>query len=152
MAQPVCAQISDSNLPADLAPWAGPRTALAAGADTAAAPALAVGAPAAIMLQPAAAVRFARPPEQARNADDAHAGLLSLVLPSAGVWRLSFSKPVWVDVVAGGAFIKSGAHGALAPCTSVRKVVEFEAAAGPYLVQLSGNPGRDVVMMVTKRP
>lgn len=152
MAEPACSSVSDANLPADLAAWAGPRTPLAAAADATRPPALAVGAPAAITLVPASDVRFARPPEQARTPADHHAGLIGLVLPAAGVWRLSFSKALWVDVVRGDGLVKSGAHGALAPCTSLRKVVEFEAAAGAYLVQLSGNPGRDVVMMVTQKP
>lgn len=153
MAEPACTQVSDANLPADLKPWAGPRTPLvAASAPASSLLALPVGQPAAIALLPAGSVRFARPPEQVRTPDDAHAGLLALTLPTAGVWRLSFSKPLWVDVLKGDAPVKSGAHGALASCTSLRKVVEFDAAAGAYLVQLSGNPGRDVVIMVTKRP
>lgn len=152
MAQPACAHVSDANLPADLAAWAGPRTPLVAAAAAARLPALPVGAPAAITLLPTDNVRFARPPEQQRTPADSHAGLISLALPAAGVWRLSFSKALWVDVVDGDAFVKSGAHGMLAPCTSLRKVVEFTASAGTYLVQLSGNPGRDVVMMVTKKP
>jgi hypothetical protein len=153
MAEPACPQVSDANLPADLKPWAGPRTPLvAASVPAPGLPSLPVGQPAAIALQPATTVRFARPPEQQRTPQDAHAGLVALTLPAAGVWRLSFSTPLWVDVLKGDAPLKSGAHGALAPCTSLRKVVEFDAAAGPYLVQLSGNPGRDVVMMVTKKP
>lgn len=152
MAEPTCATVSDANLPADLKPWAGPRAALvAAAAPAAGLPALPVGTPATITLQPAASVRFVRQPEQARTPDDAHAGLLALTLPAAGVWRLSFAKPLWVDLLKGDVPMQSGAHGALAPCTSLRKVVEFDAAAGTYLVQLSGNPGREVVMMVTKK-
>ncbi|WP_164157099.1 homogentisate 1,2-dioxygenase [Sandarakinorhabdus rubra] len=152
MAQPACASVSDANLPPDLKAWAGPRAALAAAASSTDLPALPIGAPVALTLAPAARVTFARPPEQQRTPDDAHAGLVAVTLPAAGVWRLSFSKPVWVDMLQDGKFIASGAHGALAPCTSVRKVVEFAAGPGRYTVQLSGNPGRDLVIMVTAKP
>ncbi len=153
MATPACASISDANLPADLKAWAGARAPLAAAGSAAAAlPELAVGTPAAVRLHPTASVRFARPPEQQRTPENHHAGLVRLTLPTAGVWRLSFSKPLWVDVIRGDAALKSGAHGMLAPCTSLRKVVEFAAEAGSHLVQLSGNPGPEVIMMVTRKP
>lgn len=153
MAEQKCVSVSDANLPVDLKAWAGLRSQLTAASSVENLQlALPVGTPVTITLAPAVTVKFAKPPEKIRTPSDNHAGLIELTLPRKGVWRISFSNALWVDVIKDGAYVKSGAHGMLAPCTSLRKIVEFEAEQGRYLVQLSGNPGPDVVMMVTQKP
>lgn len=103
-------------------------------------------------LQPTAAVRLPLAPEQVRTPDDHHAGLLRLVIPGSGTYRFSSSTPLWVDIIRDGKAVPSIAHGAMAPCTTLRKVVEFPLAAGDHVVQLSGNPGPGVTVMVTAKP
>jgi hypothetical protein len=157
MAKPQCATIDDAKLPADLKPWAGARakvTANAALPETGAAElsALQVGTPAAVTLQPTAAVRLVLAPEQVRTPDNPHAGLLRLVVPATGAYRFSSSTPLWVDIIRAGKAVPSTAHGAMAPCTTLRKVVEFPLALGEHVVQLSGNPGPDVIVMVSTKP
>lgn len=154
MQTPACARVSDDNLPPDLAQWAAAAVPVAAAAGPGqAVPALAPGQRATIALQPAASVTLIMPPEQERTPDAPHAGLVSVAIPSTGSWRVSASKGLWIDVLAGGRTrVASTAFGPLAPCTSIHKVVEFPLAAGDYVIQLSGNPGASVDLMVSRKP
>lgn len=148
-----CASISDSNLPDDLAGWAAePVSAVAANSAAMQAPLLEPSQRASVTLHPAASVALALAPEQVRTPDDAHAGLLTFRVEADGVWRVSASKGVWIDVLADGERINSTAFGQLAPCTSIRKVVEFPLTAGDYLLQLSGNPGATIDVMISPKP
>jgi hypothetical protein len=149
--EPSCETISDSHLPGDFAAWAKAATMVqaSAGAD---APVITPGTPADVALRPAGEVRFVLAPEQKRGPDDAHAGLVKLRIPVAGTWRVAASGPVWIDLVGPEGAIASSNHGRMAPCTTLRKVVEFPLAAGDYLLQLSGNPGPRVRLLITAKP
>lgn len=151
MAKPVCKEVSDTNLPADLAAWAKDAELVAAAA-SGSGPMVPTGRALAVRLQPAAGVAFGVPPGQVRTPADPHAGIVQITVPTAGVWRLSASTGLWADVIGPNGAIKSTAFGALAPCTSIRKVVEFPLSAGTYTVQLSGNPGPDTRLMLSLKP
>ncbi|MFQ3594503.1 MAG: hypothetical protein SNJ63_00115 [Sphingomonadaceae bacterium] len=110
------------------------------------------GTPAEVTLHPAAEVAFRLAPEQERKPDQPHAGLVEVALPAAGTWRFSASHGAWIDLLGPGGHVKSAAFGNLAPCTSIRKVVEFQLEPGIYLVQLSGNPVETVRVMLSLKP
>ncbi len=148
-----CVSVSDSNLPEALAAWSKPPTpARAAPAAGAAQPELVPDQPLDLQLRPAAEVTLPNPPGQVRKADNAHAGLVSVRIPAEGRWRIAASAPVWIDVIGPAGPVASTAHGRMAPCTSLRKVVEFPLPAGTWLVQLSGNPGPDLRLMLSRAP
>lgn len=153
-AAPACAEVSDSRLPADFAGWASTASQLKASAGGAAdmVPLLPGDRPAEVRLLPAASVALPVAPGQARAPDKAHAGLVRIAIPQTGTWRLAASTPVWIDVVSGRTPVASSGHGRMAPCTSLRKVVEFPLDAGDYVVQLSGNPGPDLRLLLTRKP
>lgn len=154
-AEPVCPSVSDGNLPADLVAWATPALGVtaSAGGATPAVPIVAPGQPVQIALHPAADVRLAVTPGQKRAPDNAHAGIVKLRIPQAGTWRIAASGPVWIDLLgADGRPISSTHHGRMAPCTSLRKVVEFPLAAGDHVLQLSGNPGPSLRLLLVARP
>ncbi len=153
MDQPACARVSDRNLPADLDGWNKPALRVMAGSrGSSAVPTVALARRATVILQPAAAVSFVVPPEQVRAAEASHAGLLAFRVPQAGTYRVSASKPVWIDVLDGDKALKPAAFGRLAPCTSIRKVLEFDLAPGRYTVQISGNAGPNVELMISLKP
>ena len=97
-------------------------------------------------------MRFGVAPGGKRVSDDAHSGILRLHIPADGSWRIAASTPVWIDVIGQKGIVASVSHGRLAPCTSLRKVVEFPLSAGDYTLQLSGNPGPGLRLMVSQRP
>lgn len=150
-AEPVCTEVSDRNLPGDFAAWAGADVAAEAAAGKEA-PAIPLGRPVRLTLHPAAEVAFVAAPEQKRAPENAHAGLVKLQIPTAGTWRVAAAGPAWIDVIGPDGVVASTGHGRMAPCTSLRKVVEFPLSAGDYLLQLSGNPGPALRLMVVAKP
>lgn len=153
-AEPACAAISDDSLPKAFAAWAGPAETVvaSAGGATPAVPLVSPGKPVQLQLQPQAGVHFKAQPEQKRLPENAHAGIVKLRIPADGVWRIAASGPVWIDLLGPGGPIASTHHGRMAPCTTLRKVVEFPLKAGDYPLQLSGNPGPELRLLVTARP
>ncbi len=144
-----CADISMRNLPEKLAGWGKQPAMERAGATAAEAPLVMPGAKMELTLLPATLVTLAHPPGQQRTADAPHAGIIAVDVPADGIWLIAASKPVWIDVLAGGHPVEALKFGNLAPCTSIRKVVEFPLKAGRHLVQLSGNPGSVVEIMIS---
>lgn len=157
LSSPAAAQMADctpsnANLPHDLMAWAAPAQPLTAGLAAATAPDLPVETHMNLRLHPPADVSLARPPEQQRTPEAPHAGLLRLRIEQAGVWRVSAARPVWVDLLLDGKPMATSNFGEMAPCTSIRKVLEFPLQPGDYLLQLSGNPGPDLELMVSLKP
>lgn len=151
MAAPACKKISNANLPADLAAWAGEAVAAEAARSGAGTP-VPAGAPVAVTLHPSGEVALRQPPERERKPANLHAGLSTVDVPKAGTWRLSASTGLWVDVIGPEGVVESTAFGALAPCTSIRKVVEFPLGPGRHTLQLSGNPGPATRLMLSRKP
>jgi hypothetical protein len=125
---------------------------LAAGASPADAPAIALDRLYELALPPNSQVHFAATPGRS-GSTEAHAGLATLSLPSAGVYRVALDQPIWVDVIAHGAAIPSrdfqGRHGCRAP----HKVVEFELPAGtPLTLQFSAADAASVRVAVLRAP
>ena len=148
-----CVAVSDSNLPSAFAAWAkAPVAADAGAAPDGPRPELVPDQPLALRLKPAAAVTFSQAPGQVRKADTAHGGLVSVRVPAEGTWRIAASGPVWIDVIGPAGPVAASGHGRMAPCTSIRKVVEFPLPAGLWLVQVNGNPGPELRLMLSRAP
>ena len=147
-AEPRCATVSDSNLPPAFSTWGQPARAVAAGATAAAAARIELDVPAEIRLLPAITPAIA--PGRSRPVDNAHAGLLVVRIPGAGKWRVGLSGSAWIDVIGtDGKPVASAGHGHMAPCTTLKKVVEFDLQAGDHLIQISGNPGPALKLLVS---
>jgi hypothetical protein len=148
-----CVAVSDSNLPPALAAWAKlPTPAEANAASAPGRPVLEPEQPLALRLRPEAEVQLPHRPGQVRKADNAHSGLVWARVPADGTWRIAASGPVWIDVIGPAGPVASIGHGRMAPCTSIRKVVDFALPAGSWLVQLSGNPGFELRLMLSRAP
>ena len=153
LGQDACVGVSDSNLPPAFAAWARPATGLDAAVTAAGRlPELEPDRPLALRLRPMAEVTLPNPPGQLRAGEAAHGGLVAVRVPTQGTWRIAAAGPVWIDVVGPSGAVASTAHGRMAPCTSIRKVVEFPLPAGTWLVQLNGNPGPDLRLMLSRAP
>lgn len=148
-----CVGVSDSNLPPAFGAWAVPATPADAGKDSAGSrPELEPDRPLALRLRPMAEVVLPHPPGQLRAGETVHGGLVAVRVPAEGMWRIAASGPVWIDVIGPMGAVASTAHGRMAPCTSIRKVVEFPLPAGSWLVQINGNPGPDLRLMLSRAP
>lgn len=121
-----------------------------AGKDAASAPLLDVDRLYAIALAPTADVKPIVPPSKKALDDGASAGLVRFKVAQAGHYRVSLDIPFWIDLVADGKAIPSidfnGAHG----CTTPRKIVVYDLAAGQEVtLQLGGSTEHEVRVALT---
>lgn len=128
----------------------GEATRATAGKDAASAPLLAVDHLYAIALAPQEEVRQIVPPSKKKLDDGASAGLVRFKVAQAGQYRVSLDIPFWIDLVADGKAIASvdfnGAHG----CTTPRKIVVYDLAAGQEVtLQLGGSTESEVRVALT---
>ena len=147
-----CTRVDDRTLAAEFRAWSAGRAELTAGSTADAAPRIEPGRAATVALHPSARVRLDPAPARIRPVAAAHAGVLRLLVPQAGTYRVALSTAAWIDVVEAGRALASVAHDGAPRCSSVRKIVDFELRPGPYLVQLSSNPGPNATLLVARKP
>jgi hypothetical protein len=91
----------------------------------------------AVALVPQESAGFVLPPERAPK-PGTFGGVLKISdLPKAGLYEITLSDEAWIDVVQGGASVKSSDFSGQKNCPGVRKSVRFPLAAGPATVQIS---------------
>jgi hypothetical protein len=96
-------------------------------------------------------VIFAAAPGKKTLADGAYAGLASLTVETAGVYRFSLDQPFWLDVAANGALIRSKKFQGRPGCNAPHKIVEFILPAEtPLTLQFSGAASPTVKVSVTR--
>jgi hypothetical protein len=125
---------------------------IAAGASAADAPAISPDRLYELALIPYPEVRFAATPGKKRSADG-RAGLATLSLATAGVYRIALDQPFWVDVIAQGAAIPSRDFQGRGGCHAPHKVVEFVLpAATPLTLQFSSGEATTLRIAVLIAP
>jgi hypothetical protein len=123
-----------------------------AGATPADAPALSPDRLYELALVPLAQVHFAATPGKSPSTE-AHAGLATLSLPSAGLYRIAIDQSSWVDVIARGASIASRDFQGRPGCHAPHKIVEFELpAATPLTLQFSAGDAATLRVAVLRAP
>ena len=140
----------DADLPSQWAPWADKGAAIKAAstpADAARAT-LVVGKKYSVTLAPAKDVRMAVETPDADPPPNAHKGLLSVRVPSEGLYWVAVTSGLWIDIVEGSAVLESTDHGPGPQCASIAKSVQFMLKAGNATIQLSDNRGAAVDLMV----
>ncbi len=105
-----------------------------------------------VTLAPMARVTFPLHPEKTAAADS-YGGLLQLVVPARGTYRVVLGSRAWIDMVApAGQAVPSIAHTMGPACTGIRKMVDFALAPGHHTLQLSGNPTTEISVLVLRQP
>lgn len=112
---------------------------------------LPLGAAVKATLLPAAAVSLTVPVAKPAAAGS-NAGVFSFTVPTAGRYRVSLGTGAWIDVIADGKAVASVAHGHGAPCSGVRKMVDFDLTPGSYRLQLVGSAAPTVDVLVARLP
>ena len=85
------------------------------------------------------AANLPKPPERAPKSDT-FAGFLSVAGITRGTYSISLSDAAWIDVIQDNRFLKAKAHSGVQGCEGIRKVLQFDLAAEPFVVQISGAP------------
>jgi len=102
-----------------------------------------------LALSPQEQVTLAASPGKKALTDGAYAGLVRIKVASAGTYRVSLSRPFWVDVVKGGALIASTNFTGRPGCDAPHKLVQYPLPAGELLLQVSGATDDRVKIAVT---
>lgn len=132
--------------------FAGQAQPLAAGKTAATAPAVTPDHLYEVRLRERAEVAFALPPARAHT-PTGYAGLVTLRLSAAGMYRVALDQPFWVDVVARGVSIQSSDFEGRGGCTAPHKIVEFSLPANtPLTLQFSGGTSPTLRLSVTRAP
>lgn len=146
MAKPVACPATPAALPAEFAGWRA-MTATDAGMSADAAPSLAVGTGARVTLRPTPQLHFAAAMKHG-GTPASFGGLLAFSVGKAGRYHVALGAPAWIDVVRGQATLPSAAHGHGPDCSGIRKIVDFDLTPGAYLLQVAGNDGPALGVMV----
>ena len=90
-----------------------------------------------LTLQSIAGVTFPLAPER-KPADGTFGGVYHVAIATAGTYRVALQNGAWIDLVRDGKSLTSIAHMEGAPCSGIRKIVDFALQPGTYTLQLSG--------------
>ena len=91
----------------------------------------------ALTLQPIDSVTFPLPLDR-KPAAGTFGGVYHVTIATAGTYRVVLQNGAWIDLVRDGKSLTSVAHMEGAPCSGIRKIVDFALQPGTYIVQLSG--------------
>jgi hypothetical protein len=105
-----------------------------------------------VALVPFAEAALPMPPERAPKDANSFAGAVSFAAGNAATYRIAISAAAWLDVIQGGAYVKSGKFTGATDCAGIRKTVEFAIGASPFIVQISGADSSDLRMVLTPSP
>jgi hypothetical protein len=104
-----------------------------------------------VTLLPFAEVKLPVAPERPPKSNNTFAGFIEA--PAAaqrGRYKITLSSEGWIDVVQGGARLKSIAATGATGCDGVRKSVKFELAKTPFTVQFSGIEASSVGVAISR--
>lgn len=136
--------------PAEMSGWASPRP-VGAGRNTARATILTPGVAVSARLSSTRDVRYAVRPEKP-GGSVSYGGVFAFTVAAPGRYRIALGSGAWIDVLANGKPATSVAHGHGPACTGIRKMVDFDLAAGHYVLQVAGNGTANLPLMVAKLP
>lgn len=98
--------------------------------------AIAPGKNIALTLQPIDSMTFPVPLER-KPTPGTFGGVYHVTVAAAGTYRVVLQNGAWIDLVRDGKSLTSAGHMEGAPCSGIRKIVDFDLQPGTYIVQLS---------------
>jgi hypothetical protein len=91
----------------------------------------------ALTLEPIDSVTFPLPLVR-KPAAGTFGGVYHVTIATAGTYRVVLQNGAWIDLVRDGKSLTSVGHMEGAPCSGIRKIVDFALQPGTYTVQVSG--------------
>ena len=140
-------------LPPELADWsrdAAGKTIYAYGDDLGAGWSPLGAARTALPLHKFESLRYGVAPERK---PDVHkfGGMIPIDVKRAGRLVVALDAGAWIDLVQGGAVVKSLTHGHGPACSGIRKMVEFDVTQGRYQLQIVNAPTASIHAMAVLR-
>lgn len=111
---------------------------------------LASGKAVTVALVPSAAAKL--PTASKRNfPPDTYGGYVSVAAPKdAGLYAVSLSDALWIDVVQDGKALTPVAFSGATDCAGIRKTIRFELTTQPVTIQLSGGKADRVNLLLSQ--
>lgn len=78
-------------------------------------------------------------------------GMIPIDVKKAGRLVVALDAGAWIDLVQGGAAVKSVTHGHGPACSGIRKMVEFDVTSGRYQLQIVNAPTASLHAMAVLR-
>lgn len=78
-------------------------------------------------------------------------GIYHVTVAAAGTYRVALQNGAWIDLVRDGKSLTSVAHMEGAPCSGIRKIVDFALQPGTYTLQLSGAKGAQMRILIATK-
>jgi hypothetical protein len=139
------------DMTAEFAAWATKPTAIEAGREQNEAPVVDAGVHYDVTLRSHEAVQFVTAPEKDRGGPGKSSGLLKFTPKDDGLYRISASTGLWIDLVHFGARVPSDAFQMQTKCESIFKSVAFRLKGGqPHIIQLNGSPLKTAGLLISK--
>lgn len=104
----------------------------------------------ALTLQPIDGVTFPLPLER-KPATGTFGGVYHVTVATAGTYRVALQNGAWIDLVRDGKSSTSVGHMEGAPCSGIRKIVDFALQPGSYIVQLSGAKSAQMRILIAPK-
>jgi len=138
------------NMSQEFTLWNGQPAAARASAEVDAVPTIPVSQRVDLALHPHPQVRFVTQPETDRGGPNKYSGLAAFKVDRAGLYRISASSGLWIDVVVDGKRVPSSAFEMQTECKSVFKSVAYTLPANARLiVQLNGSATPNTTIAIT---
>lgn len=139
------------DMTAEFAAWAATPITIEAGRDDNEATLVDAGVRYDMTLRSHEAVQFVTAPEKDRGGPGKSSGLLKFTPKDDGLYRISASTGLWIDLVHFGARVPSDAFQMQTKCESIFKSVAFRLKGGqPHIIQLNGSPLKMAGLLITK--
>jgi hypothetical protein len=139
------------DMSAEFAAWAATPMQVESGRNENEAPAVEMGKRYDLTLRSHESVQFATAPEKDRGGPGKSSGLLKFTPKDAGLYRISASTGLWIDVVQFGARVASDSFQMQTKCETIFKSVAFRLKGGqPHIIQLNGSPLKTAGLLITK--
>ncbi len=71
-------------------------------------------------------------------------------VPAAGTYTVALSAAAWLDAIQDGKALKPAAFSGATDCEGIRKVVKFELAGSPLVLQVSSVAANEIVLTVLR--
>ena len=102
-----------------------------------------------LQLVPAGHALFALPPERRPRSDEWFGGAVQFpALEHAGVYQVTLSEDVWIDVIQKGRYARSVGASTRSDCPGLRKTVRLDLDPTEFTLEVSGATSETIILAI----
>lgn len=105
-----------------------------------------------LVARPTADAGLPKLPERSPRTASALAGHFTVLIPEAGIYRITLDTEGWLDVIQNDAYRRADVSTRAHDCPGIRKSVRFRLEPGPAIIQVSDGSAAEIGVAVTREP